>query len=116
MKKKSQWLLIGITCTFLLSACSLFINENEQPIISASVDNDELVIRNGTGIDIYYFAATQSSLPYIFWVPTVNEENGINPGKIATIDIELFYTGDPEPIVVYYWDEDISEIFSILIE
>lgn len=112
---------ISVVVIFLLGVflqgCSLFENENQDAVVSATIDGDELVIRNGLHFDVYYFAVAQSSLPYIFWVPTVDDFNRVpqNQFKVVKVD-SLFSYEDNEPVAFFYWDEDISEIFTILIE
>ena len=115
--KRMKKLILFASLTMFVSSCSVFENENDEPPVSAIIEGDELVIKNNLSIDVYYFAVSQASLPYIFWAPLVTEENEVEPGNYITLDTSQVYRdGTPEPVVVYYWDEDVTEIFSILIE
>lgn len=102
------------------TSCDLFNNENDLVKVTSSIYEGELTIRNGLPIDVYYFAIDQESLPYIDWAPLVSEQNKLIPEAFVSIDMKAENSpisyDDGETIVVYYWDEDISEIFSILIE
>jgi hypothetical protein len=85
--------------------------------VSAVIEGSELIIKNNLSIDIYYFAVAQSALPYIFWVPMVDDFNRVPVGEFRAISTDsLFSYTKSEPVAFYYWDEDISEIISILIE
>jgi len=100
-----------ITCV----SCSLF--DNEQASVSAVIENEELIIRNGLPTDMYYFAAPQSVLAVILWAPLVEEENRIRAGESKSFRLTDIYPDfEEDPIVVYYWDKDITEIFEIVIE
>lgn len=115
--KKTIYLILFLAVTSNLIACSIFNNENDDAVVSAIIEADELVIRNGLHFDVYYFAVAQSALPYIFWAPTVDDFNRVPNNQIKIVQAEsLFSYQEGEPVVFYYWDEDISEIFSILIE
>lgn len=110
-------IFVILTYSLTFHGCSIFDNENDSPVVSAVIDGEELIIKNNLPYEIYYFAVDQASLPYIFWVPTVSDGNGISPGRYKALEAsDIYGDGIPEPVVVYYWDEDISEIFSILIE
>ena len=103
--------------TILISGCSLFENENQASDVSAVIEDGKLVIRNGLHFDVYYFAVAQSSLPYITWAPIVDEVNRVPNNQFIAVDAEsLFSYEEGETVAFFYWDEDVSEIFSILIE
>ena len=105
------------TLLLFFAQCDVFENENTLEVVSAVIEEDELVIRNSLNFDIYYFAVAQSSLPYITWVPLVEEFNRVpdNAFKVVRVD-SLFAYDEGEPVAFFYWDKDISEIFNILIE
>lgn len=105
------------TLLLFFAQCDVFENENTLEVVSAVIEEDELVIRNSLNFDIYYFAVAQSSLPYITWFPLVEDFNRVpdNAFKVVQVD-SLFAYDEGEPVAFFYWDEDISEIFNILIE
>ncbi len=122
MKSNHKVRKITFTVAFILigvsfSNCSIFSNENDPGNISAVIEEEDLVIRNDLPFDVYYFAVAQSSLPYITWAPLVEDFNRVpqNEFKVVKVD-SLFAYDEGEPVAFFYWDEDVSEIFNILIE
>jgi len=108
-------LLMVVSTAF--TACSLFDNENDDALISAVIEEGELVIRNGFHFDVYYFAVDQSSLAHISWIPRVTEFNRIKSNEVVVVRADsLFAYKKGKAVVFFYWDEEISEILSIVIE
>ncbi len=111
-------MLLGFILAFIVTAaCSIFDNENDLEPISAIVEDDEFLIRNNLNEDIYYFAVNENTLAVILWVPTVTDSNKVESETtqlLSTSDI-LGYSSDANHLL-FYWDEDISEVLSIPIE
>ncbi|MBO6794111.1 MAG: hypothetical protein JJ895_09375 [Balneolaceae bacterium] len=110
-------LLKSVCIICFLNACSLFENEQNSRPVDALIHQESLVIKNNLPHSVYYFALDQASLPLILWAPFVSDENKVNAGSNTSIPIDqLLSINEKGPIVVFYWDEDISEIFNIVIE
>jgi PBP1b-binding outer membrane lipoprotein LpoB len=113
MKKISACLFV----LFLINGCSVFDNEQSGDAVEAIIKDEQLIIRNNQAIDVYYFAVDKASLPYIFWAPIVSDENKIQSDALTAISLsEIFSNNERGTIVVFYWDEEVSEIFNIEIE
>lgn len=113
MEKISACLVI----LFLINGCSVFDNEQSGDAVEAIIEDEKLIIKNNQTFDVYYFAVDKASLPYIFWAPIVSDENKIQSDALTTISLsEIYSTNKRDTIVVFYWDEEVSEIFNIEIE
>ncbi|MCR9133140.1 MAG: hypothetical protein NXI08_11215 [bacterium] len=113
MKKLSACLFV----LFLINGCSVFDNEQSGDAVEAIVKDEQLIIKNNQAFDVYYFAVDKASLPYIFWAPIVSDENKIQSDALTAISLsEIFSNNEHGTIVVFYWDEEVSEIFNIEIE
>ena len=106
-----------LTALLVISCDSFFENENNAEEVRAFISDEDLVIRNDLPIDIYYFAIDQASLPYVDWFPDVGDYNRIDSRSSIVKDVkELFSYKAGETVVVYYWDENITKIHSIIID
>ena len=104
-----------IMCAY--SGCSVFDDEQSDDPVEAVVYDEQLVIKNNLPYDVFFFAVDQNSLPFIFWAPTVGDENRIHTGSQTSISLsQLFPLQESGTIVIFYWDEEVNEIFNIEIE
>ncbi len=101
----------------VISCDGFFTNENDIHPVEATFLENELLIRNGLNHDIYYFAVDEDIAAQILWVPFVTEQNRIikNQAKKINLEDNTFLTKE-NPTIVYYWDEDIREVKSTLVE
>lgn len=110
-------LLVVVTSLFF-SSCSNPANEQSpQADVLVSIDGEHLQISNQLPYDVYYFITDQESLPYIFWIPTLTDSNVVVAGSAKTLAMQRAFVYEKgEPVVVFYWDEDVSEVFEIVLE
>ena len=109
--------LILLLVAFGLGCSDLFKNENSFDGVSATIENEELVIVNNLDEPMYFLAADQNLLAAMLWAPRVTDGNEIQPGKVKTIPLsEVGGYTEQSIVVVYYWDKKITEIFNIVLE
>jgi hypothetical protein len=109
--------LILLLVAFGLGCSDLFKNENSFDGVSATIENEELVIVNNLDEPMYFLAADQNLLAAMLWAPRVTDGNEIQPGKAKTIPLsEVGGYTEQSIVVVYYWDKKITEIFNIVLE
>jgi hypothetical protein len=113
--KKPVVILLFISLA--LGCSDFFANENKTPVVAAFFEGDELIIRNGLDEPIYYFAVNQNSLALILWAPFVGPDTEVKAGKAKSIPVtNIDGYEDDEPVVVHYWDAEVSEIHVIVLE
>lgn len=102
MRFKTVFVVLGC---FLFAGCEdIFLNENSTANVSAVIESDELVIRNGLHFDVYYFAVDQETSYLIDWIPLEREENRIRPNETRVFSTDDIVGYDPDKnVLVFIW-------------
>lgn len=70
---------------------NLFTNENNVEALSATIQDDTLIIKNNLPFDVYFFAMKQETSYVIDWIPIESEENRVRAGAVRTFSTDVIF-------------------------
>ena len=85
----------------LLLGCDSVAVDDEGVVLR--IQDETLVVRNGTGKAIYYTTFGQNIAAVIDWAPIISDEIRIDPRRSKTIPFEEIAMDDDEEALLFYW-------------
>ena len=86
-----------------LPGCEMFSSDEGE--VSARVIGDSVFVTNNTEARIYYFIVGREAANLIDWIPRLDVEKSVTPGKTIRLDRkeDILGSSDEKEAIVHWW-------------